>query len=73
MLGTVQNNTTSLLPNNVGECVTTQENHCKHCNCSCLCDRFCNGDIKKCTSNKAIQKKCTHCCGCFLLFNNPTL
>ena len=74
MLNTVQNNvaTSSVTTNNkVGKNVITQENRCNPCNCSCICDKGCKWDTTKCTSKEAIQKKCTHCCGCFLSFDNP--
>ena len=43
-----------------------QKNFCGGCNCSCTCDRGCNGDVEKCTSKKALEKKCSHCCECYM-------
>ncbi len=43
-----------------------QNNHCGECGCSCTCDSSCNGDVKKCTSKKAIEKGCNHCCDCYI-------
>lgn len=43
-----------------------KNNYCGGCGCSCTCDNGCNGDVKKCTSKKAIEKGCTHCCNCFI-------
>lgn len=41
-----------------------QNNFCGECGCSCTCDGGCKGDTKKCTSKKAIEKGCNHCCIC---------
>ena len=51
---------------------TKKKNHCVDCGCSCTCDGSCNGDTKKCTSKKAIEKGCTHCCDCYIgpMLNN---
>ena len=43
-----------------------QENFCGYCGCYCYCDATCGGNIKKCTSKKAKQKNCSHCCGCYM-------
>ena len=44
-----------------------QNNYCGECGCSCTCDGECQGDIKKCTSKKAIEKDCNHCCICYTI------
>ena len=43
-----------------------QKNFCGECNCSCTCNADCEGDVKKCTSQKAQEKQCAHCCDCFI-------
>ncbi len=43
-----------------------QNNYCGECRCSCTCDGGCNGDPKKCTSKKSIEKGCSHCCACYI-------
>lgn len=48
-----------------------QENLCKECKCSCTCNADCNGDVLKCTSKIAFEKKCSHCCGCFIKRHLP--
>lgn len=42
-----------------------QNNYCGECGCSCTCDGGCNGDTQKCTSKKATEKGCSHCCYCY--------
>lgn len=42
-----------------------QNNYCGECGCSCTCDGGCKGDPEKCTSKKAIEKGCSHCCICY--------
>lgn len=46
-------------------------NHCSSCYCSCTCDGSCNGNPRRCTSDEAIERNCTHCCGCILKFSKP--
>ena len=46
--------------------VKLQNNHCGSCGCSCTCNADCEGDVKKCTSQKAQEKQCVHCCDCFI-------
>ena len=48
------------------EKVKLQNNYCGGCNCSCICNADCEGDVKKCTSQKAQEKQCVHCCDCFI-------
>lgn len=43
-----------------------QNNYCGECGCSCTCDGGCNGDTQKCTSKKATEKGCSHCCDCYI-------
>ena len=43
-----------------------QENYCGDCGCTCTCYGGCNGDTKKCTSKKALEKGCNHHCECFV-------
>jgi len=43
-----------------------QNNYCGECDCSCTCDSGCNGDTKKCTSKKALEKGCNHHCDCYI-------
>lgn len=43
-----------------------QKNFCGGCGCSCTCDMGCNGDVRKCTSKKALEKNCSHCCQCYM-------
>ena len=40
-------------------------NYCGECGCSCTCDGGCEGDTSKCTSKKAIERGCNHCCICY--------
>lgn len=42
-----------------------QNNYCGECGCSCTCDGGCKGNPVKCTSQKAIEKGCSHCCICY--------
>lgn len=42
------------------------KNFCGECGCTCTCDKSCMGDINKCTSTKALEKGCRHCCDCYL-------
>lgn len=57
---------------NIETCTTTSEeciekkNFCGECNCSCTCDGSCKGDVKKCTSQIASEKGCSHHCGCYI-------
>lgn len=46
------------------EKVELQNNHCRGCSCTCNAD--CKGDVKKCTSKKALEKNCSHGCNCYL-------
>ena len=43
-----------------------QNNCCTESGCSCSCDGSCEGETKKCTSHKAITKKCNHHCNCYM-------
>lgn len=62
----------SIFPTFEKEKKDKQNNYCGDCGCSCTCDGSCNGDTKKCTSKKAIEKGCTHCCDCYIgpMLNN---
>ena len=43
-----------------------QYNYCGACDCSCYCNADCEGDVRKCTSAKSIEKGgCRHCCQCY--------
>ena len=46
--------------------VYTKTNYCGGCGCECQCDEGCNGDWQKCTSEKALEKHCSHCCSCYM-------
>lgn len=39
-------------------------NHCRDCECSCVCQHDCKGDAKECTSDVAKKKGCNHHYGC---------
>lgn len=44
----------------------TQSNCCPESGCSCSCDGSCEGETKKCTSSKALSKKCNYHCHCYM-------
>lgn len=46
--------------------ISEKENRCGECDCSCVCDGSCGGDVNKCTSKIALTKKCNHHCSCYI-------